>query len=141
MRIGRVVGKVVLSGQHPSLVGGQFKIVVPLTFKDLTEDPVESAKAIAQSEKERGLSPEERLKEAIQRIENPNFVQRWGNELVVYDDCSAAIGEWIAFSEGAEAAAAFGQKIQKPVDAFGGAILDCVSIDPQVVAKLTPVKK
>ena len=32
MRIGRVVGKVVLSGQHPSLVGGQFKIVVPLTF-------------------------------------------------------------------------------------------------------------
>ena len=76
MRIGRVVGKVVLSGQHPSLVGGQFKIVVPLTFKDLTEDPVESAKAIAQSEKERGLSPEERLKEAIQIIENPNFAQR-----------------------------------------------------------------
>lgn len=141
MRIGRVVGKVVLSNQHPSLVGGQFKMVVPLTFKDLTEDPIEFAKTIAQSEKERGLSPEERLKEAIQRIENPNFAQRWGNELVVYDDCSAAIGEWVAFSEGAEAAAVFGPKAQKPVDAFVGAILDCVSIDTYVVAKLTSVKK
>ncbi|MGQ9576619.1 MAG: EutN/CcmL family microcompartment protein [Thermoguttaceae bacterium] len=35
MRIGEVIGTVTLSRWHPSLTGGRFKIVVPLSLADL----------------------------------------------------------------------------------------------------------
>ena len=137
MRIGRVVGKVTLSRVHPSLVGAQFKIVIPLSFKELAEDPVAHALAMTREEDAEGLSGSERRSLALNRLASPHVGERWGSELVVFDDCSASIGEWLAFSEGAEAAAAFGQKVLRPVDAFGGAILDNVSIDAEAVSRLS----
>jgi ethanolamine utilization protein EutN len=35
MRIGEVIGTVTLNRQHPSLTGGRFKLVVPLSLDDL----------------------------------------------------------------------------------------------------------
>ena len=140
MRIGQTIGKVVLSRVHPSLRGAQFKLVLPLTFKDLIEpEPQEIAEVIGEKERDVGLEDCERVKSAIDRLERQNFSRKLGNELVVYDDCSAAIDEWVAFSEGAEAAAAFGAN-PKPVDAFIGAILDSVVIDYATVRLLTVSK-
>ena len=76
---------------------------------------------------------------AANRLLNPEIPRKWGNEVVAYDDCSAAVGEWIALSEGAEAAAAF-HPTQKPVDAFCGAILDALVVDAEVVAALAAKK-
>jgi ethanolamine utilization protein EutN len=36
MRIGEVIGTVTLNRSHPSLTGGRFKLVVPLSLADLT---------------------------------------------------------------------------------------------------------
>jgi microcompartment protein CcmK/EutM len=36
MRIGEIIGTVTLNRSHPSLVGGRFKLVVPLSLADLT---------------------------------------------------------------------------------------------------------
>ncbi|MDD3589789.1 MAG: EutN/CcmL family microcompartment protein [Thermoguttaceae bacterium] len=139
MRIGQVIGKVVLSRVHESLIGAQFKVVLPLTFSDLAEpNPTEAARETCEQEREQ--EDAERVDVAVNRLVNPSFPRQWGNELVVYDDCSAALGEWIAFSEGAEAAAAFGQD-KRPVDAFGGAILDTVVIDAPTVDALVELKK
>lgn len=141
MRIGQVVGKVVLSRVHPSIVGAQFKIVAPLTFSDLAEpDPLEAAQTVGDDESARGLDDVGRVAAATNRLTNHAIPRQRGNEIVVYDDCSAAIGEWLAFSEGAEAAAAFGPENPHPVDAFGGAIIDNVEIDAQVVAELVAAK-
>ena len=141
MRIGQVIGKVVLSRVHPSLVGAQFKIVAPLTFSDLAEpDPLTSAQAIDEAERAQGLDGDSRIRAASNRLMNESIPQLRGNDLVVYDDCSAAIGEWLAFSEGAEAAAAFGPEHPHPVDAFGAAIIDNVEIDAEAVAKLVAAK-
>lgn len=137
MRIGEVIGKVVLSRVHESLVGAQFKIVLPLTFNDVAEQPVEAAKQIGEQEKDK--TTEERVDAAANRLLNPNFPRKWGNEVVIFDDCSAAIGEWMAFSEGAEAAASFGSQ-QRPVDAFGAAILDTVVIDAAAIDALAELK-
>jgi len=137
MRIGQTIGKVVLSRVHPSLRGAQFKLVLPLTFKDLVEpEPQELAKEVGAQERLLGMEDKGRVRSAVERLENQNFSRKWGNELVVYDDCSVAIDEWVAFSEGAEAAASFGAD-QKPVDAFLGAILDSVVIDYPTVKALT----
>lgn len=139
MRIGQVIGKVVLSRVHSSLVGAQFKIVLPLTFNDIAEpNPVDAAQERAETERER--SDEQRVEDALSRIVDQGIPRKWGNELVVFDDCSAAIGEWLAFSEGAEAAAAFGKQ-QRPVDAFGGAIIDKVTIDAPTVEALAAIKR
>jgi microcompartment protein CcmK/EutM len=35
MRIGEVIGTVTLNRRHPSLAGGRFKLVVPLSLADL----------------------------------------------------------------------------------------------------------
>jgi len=133
MRIGQVIGKVVLSRVHPSLVGAQFKIVLPLTFKDLVEATPKDAEP--SNVGEAADNGDESTVKAINRLVDCEFPRKWGNELVVYDDCSSALGEWLAFSEGAEAAAAFGKE-QRPVDAFGAAILDSVVIDGPVVDAL-----
>ena len=133
MRIGQVIGKVVLNRVHPSLIGAQFKVVLPLRFDDLaTPDPTEAA-----TDENSDATPDA----AVNRLLNSEMPRKWGNDLVVYDSCSAAIGEWLAFSEGAEAAAAFGPDKKAPVDAFAGAIIDSVAIDPNVVAELRAKKK
>jgi ethanolamine utilization protein EutN len=49
-------------------------------------------------------------------------------ELVVYDPLSAAVGEWIAFSEGAEAAMPFYPNV-KPIDAYAAAIIDELTVE------------
>ena len=49
-------------------------------------------------------------------------------ELVVYDPQSVGVGEWIAFSEGAEAAMPFYPEL-KPVDAYNAAIIDELTIE------------
>ncbi|MBQ7029920.1 MAG: hypothetical protein IJN32_06715 [Thermoguttaceae bacterium] len=140
MRVAQVVGKVVLSRVHPLLIGSQFKVVVPLTLGDLaTPCPVEAAEATAQAEKEANVDAETSAINAANRLLNSEIPRKWGNEVVAYDDCSAAVGEWIALSEGAEAAAAF-HPTQKPVDAFCGAILDALVVDAEVVAALTAKK-
>jgi len=137
MRIGQTIGKVVLSRVHSSLRGAQFKIVLPLTFKDLVEpDPEELVESVGECERALKLEEKERVRSAVNRLENQNFSRKLGNELVAYDDCSVALDEWVAFSEGAEAAGAFGTN-QKPVDAFIGAILDSVVIDYPTVRSLT----
>jgi len=43
MRIGEVIGTVTLNRWHPSLAGGRYKLVVPLTLADLADqrDPNE----------------------------------------------------------------------------------------------------
>ena len=133
-----MIGKVVLSRVHESLVGAQFKIVLPLTFNDIAE-PVPTDAARELGELERDQNVDERAEAAANRLLNPNFPRKWGNEIVVFDDCSAAIDEWVAFSEGAEAAAAFGQQ-HRPVDAFGGAIIDSLVIDAPTVQALVELK-
>ena len=39
MRIGKVIGKVTLSRWHPSLAGGSYRLVVPLSLTDLAGTP------------------------------------------------------------------------------------------------------
>lgn len=39
MRIGKVIGKVTLSRWHPSLAGGSYRLVVPLSLADLAGTP------------------------------------------------------------------------------------------------------
>ncbi len=56
-------------------------------------------------------------------------VEPASEELVVYDPLSAGVGEWIAFSEGAEAVMPFYPNV-KPVDAYCAAILDEIEIVP-----------
>ncbi|MDO5581055.1 MAG: EutN/CcmL family microcompartment protein [Planctomycetia bacterium] len=103
MRIGKVVGTVTLGTIHPSLIGGQLKIVVPFTFHDLAF---------------KGDSAAHSGKRAT--------------ELVVYDELSAGIGEWIALSEGAEASMPFYPN-NKPIDAYAAAILDTVELDQEMM--------
>jgi ethanolamine utilization protein EutN len=92
MRIGEVIGTVTLSRWHPSLTGGCFKLVVPLSLSDLLG---------------RGEEPAE--------------------ELTVYDELGAGIGNRIAFSEGREAAQPFHPDV-KPIDAYNAAILDTIHL-------------
>ena len=139
MRIGLVIGKVTLSRVHPSLVGAQFKLLLPLTFDDLAEPlPIEAADALA--EPERDFSVEQRVDAAINRLTTGAEPKDWSGQIVVYDSCSAALGEWLAFSEGAEAAAVFTDD-KKPVDAYGAAILDSMQLDYQEIEKLSRAKK
>lgn len=113
MRIGKVVGTVTPGRIHPLLSRGQLKIVVPFTFDDLTGPQGEG-----------GDYSLERAKSLLMtRTPKPA-----GTEVVVYDELSAGLGEWIAFSEGAEAAMPFYPE-KKPVDAYAAAILDTVEID------------
>lgn len=92
MRIGEVIGTVTLSTCHPSLAGGRYRIVVPLSFDALTGKTADR-----------------------------------GEELVVYDELGAGLGDRIAFSEGLEAAQPFHPNY-KPLDAYNAAILDHLQI-------------
>jgi len=56
-------------------------------------------------------------------------------EVVLYDALSSGIGEWVAFSEGVEAAMPFYPDL-KPVDAYCAAILDTVELDHEAIKKI-----
>lgn len=92
MRIGEIIGTVTLSRWHPSLTGGSYRLVVPLTLENLTGRSTDRAE-----------------------------------ELVVYDEVAAGMGDKIAFSEGVEAAQPFAPNY-KPLDAYNAAILDRIEI-------------
>ena len=49
-------------------------------------------------------------------------------EVILYDELSAGLGEWVSFSEGVEAAMPFYPDM-KPIDAYCAAILDTVELD------------
>ena len=49
-------------------------------------------------------------------------------ELIVYDQLGAGVGEWIAFSEGVEASMPFYPN-PVPIDAYAAAILDTVVLE------------
>ncbi|GIW93106.1 MAG: carbon dioxide concentrating mechanism protein CcmL [Pirellulaceae bacterium] len=51
------------------------------------------------------------------------------DSLVAWDDLGAGVGQWIAISEGAEAAQPFFPE-RKPVDCYNAALLDDVRIEP-----------
>ena len=53
-------------------------------------------------------------------------------ELVAYDQLSAGLGEWIALSEGAEAAMPFYPN-PFPIDAYNAAIIDTIELDSKMV--------
>lgn len=112
MRIGKVIGTVTPGRIHTLLTRGQLKIVVPFTFGDLTVDGEDGDYSL------------ERAKELF-KTRSPKLA---GTEVVVYDELSAGVGEWVAFSEGAEAAMPFYPNM-RPVDAYAAAILDTVEID------------
>jgi microcompartment protein CcmK/EutM len=46
MRIGKVIGTVTLNRSHPSLTGGRFKLVVPLSLADLAGKPGQPAEEL-----------------------------------------------------------------------------------------------
>ena len=56
-------------------------------------------------------------------------------EVVLYDELSAGIGEWVSFSEGVEAAMPFYPNV-KPVDAYCAAILDTVELDHNAIGRI-----
>ena len=102
MRIGRVVGSVTLNRIHPSLVGVQWKLAVPLMLDELNAEAKNSEASPGGSE-----------------------------ELVVYDELGVGLGETIAISEGREAAMPFYPDV-KPVDAYAAAILDNITVTKKI---------
>jgi ethanolamine utilization protein EutN len=50
-------------------------------------------------------------------------------ELVAWDELAAGAGQWVALSEGSEAAQPFRPEM-KPVDAYAAAILDRIDLHP-----------
>ena len=114
MRVGKVIGTVTPGKIHPLLISGQLKIVVPFSFDELTAPDQQPATV----EEARRLLMERQPKNA-------------GREIIVYDELSVGIGEWIAFSEGAEAAMPFYPE-KRPVDAYAAAILDTLELDSTV---------
>ncbi len=104
MRIGEIIGTVTLNRWHPSLVGGRFKLVVPLSLADLAGQ---------------GGAPAEEL----------TLYDELGAGigLTLFDELGAGIGSRVAFSEGREAAQPFHPR-PKPIDAYCAAILDTVNI-------------
>lgn len=99
MRIGKVIGNVTLSREHPSIRAGRWKLLVPISLEELTAAGPESRPGAGAVE-----------------------------EVVAYDCMNAGIGEWVALSEGAEAAKPF-YPDDKPVDAFIAAIIDTLELE------------
>ena len=113
MRVGKVIGTVTPGKIHPLLTTGQLKIVVPFSFDELTAPDDQPATV----EEARRMLMERQPKNA-------------GREIVVYDELSVGIGEWIAFSEGAEAAMPFYPDL-RPIDVYAGAIIDTMEISEE----------
>ncbi len=98
MRMGAVIGTVTLKSVHPIMAGSRWLIVQPMSLAALK-------KSVASGEPAGD-----------------------GEDLVVYDELGAGIGQMIAFSEGGEAAAPF-YPHKKPIDAFCGILLDKVVLE------------
>jgi microcompartment protein CcmK/EutM len=110
MRIGKVIGTVTPGRIHPFLRAGQFKIIRPFTWKDFKK--AHSVGALSKDE----LAPT-------------------GEEVVAYDELSVGLGEWVAFSEGAEAAMPFYPDL-RPIDVYAGAIIDSMEISEEDLRSL-----
>jgi ethanolamine utilization protein EutN len=93
MRIAKVVGSVTLNRCHPSFVGANLKLVIPMTTADLVDEAEPASET-----------------------------------LVCWDELGAGEGNYIAMSEGPEAAQPFRPEI-KPVDASNAAILDSIDVN------------
>ncbi len=78
MRLGEVIGRVTLSAQHPSLIGGRLMLTMPWTSQTVASASAGNGKR-----------------------DNLDF------SIVVYDQLGAGPGQTIAITEGAEAAAPF----------------------------------
>ena len=78
MRLGRVIGRTVLSQQDPAFKGGRFLVVSPMGRKELAY----------------ALSDDSEPVSSIPTV-------------IVYDNLGAGIGDVIGFVEGAEATAPF----------------------------------
>ena len=113
MRIGKVIGTVTPGRIHPLLVSGQFKIIRPFTFKDF-----------------KAAHNNGTISDGLKGELVPT-----GEEIVAYDELSIGIGEWAAFSEGAEAAMPFYPNV-KPIDAYAAAIIDTMEIDQAEFGRL-----
>ena len=61
-------------------------------------------------------------------------------ELVAYDELGCGIGEWVALSEGVEAAMPF-YPHPKPIDAYAAAILDGVELDQAAIGEFISENK
>lgn len=107
MRIGVVVGCITLSHCHSSLYGARWKLVVPVSREHL-------------------VATEDFTNDTSESVSNPPSVFRT-EPLVVYDEWNVGEGEWIAISEGVEAAMPFHPDV-KPIDAYNAAILDTVDV-------------
>lgn len=126
MRIGKVIGTVTPGRIHSELQTGQFKIIKPFTYKDLIASTLSDSEASEFS----GESGEASVNLLLKGVPQPS-----GEEVVAFDDLSVGIGEWVAFSEGAEAAMAFYPNV-KPVDVYAAAIIDTVEIDEAILASV-----
>ena len=122
MRIGKVIGTVTPGRIHSQLRNGQFKIIKPFTYKDL----------VASTDAKNAEAP---TKETAADLLTSGTLIPTGEEVVAFDEISVGIGEWVAFSEGAEAAMAFYPNV-KPVDVYAAAIIDTVEIDEDVWASV-----
>ena len=102
MRLARTIGTVTLSRVHPSLVGARWRLVVPLSRRALAAaaDAESSGSASRASDRE---------------------------ALVAMDERSSGLGQVVALTEGAEAAAPF-YPDSKPIDAYLAALLDSVEL-------------
>ena len=99
MRVAKVIGTVTLSRSHPSFRSASLKVATPLSLAELQEE-LESGEVLPGAD-----------------------------DLVVWDEFGAGLGDRIALSEGAEAAQPF-RPADKPVDAYNAAILDHICIKP-----------
>lgn len=105
MRIAKVIGTVTLNRSHPAYRGAKLKLVVPLLARDL----------LARD-----------LLDGAEPSDEP---------LVAWDELGAGLGNYIALSEGPEAAQPFLPEV-KAVDAYNAAILDQIEVDPSLVEKI-----
>lgn len=101
MKLGRVIGRVVLNIQDPAYAGGRFLLVQPLgnTRSSGTVPPAVPPAASA------------------------------GPVLVAWDDLGSSDGDLVGYSESGGASAPFA--FSAPVDAYIGAILDHWTHQPQ----------
>ncbi|MBL8890352.1 MAG: carbon dioxide concentrating mechanism protein CcmL [Planctomycetaceae bacterium] len=106
MRIGKVVGTVTLSRQHPTLANNRLRIVIPLDLQQLAQGP--------------SVDP---------WSGDPDDV------VIAWDHCSAGLDSVVALAEGPEAAQPFLPEL-KPIDAGIAALLDDVSIDAAALKKI-----
>ncbi len=106
MRIGKVVGTVTLSRQHPTLMNHRLRLVIPLDLQQLARGP--------------NVDP---------WSGDPDDV------VVAWDFCSAGLDSIVALAEGPEAAQPFLPEL-KPIDAGIAALLDEVNVDPVALKKI-----